>query len=292
MSVWNENTRRSVRKEVQISASSEECYARTVLGYEVTAPWASSRKRCNNKQYMLQWECMMSWSQWFGVKACCFLTELISVLLLTLLKHYTEIGIYTIQLWPCSFGFQSPLKDCHFSSTHVLKEVMHIWLTAQLKRFLISTFNAGPVVSKRGLCYKTVDLWVTYCCCSHFNKYTVVTFWLTLVTSTIEELIRDKACMELAFTSTSKKNIVFWDITPCSPVEVHKHFGGPYCFHLQGQRVSQARMIRRKVEVKLWKLNAHGPRITWNSYYEKSLTKEMLQTSIRGESFYFILSLH
>jgi hypothetical protein len=159
--VWNGNTRRYVRKEVQILASSEECYACTVLGYEVTAPWALSRKRCNNKQYTLQWECMTSWSQRFGVKACCSLTELISVLLPTLLKHfrsYTEIGIYTIQLWPCSTGVQSPLKGCCFSSNHVLKEVVHIWLTAQLKKISnkhvqcwTSSVEKGTMLENNGL---------------------------------------------------------------------------------------------------------------------------------------------
>jgi hypothetical protein len=144
-------------------ANNEDCYARTVLGFEVIIPWALSTKMCNNKQYTLQWECMMSWSQWFGVKACCSLTELISVLLPTSLKHfrsYTEIGMYTIQLWPWSTGFQSPLKGCRFSSNHVLKEVVHICLTAQLKRFLISMCNAEPVVLKRGLCWKTMELWL------------------------------------------------------------------------------------------------------------------------------------
>jgi hypothetical protein len=33
--------------------------------------------------------------------------------------------------------------------------------------------------------------------------------------------------------------IFFREVTPCSLVEVHQPFGGTYCLHLQGQRVSQ-----------------------------------------------------
>jgi hypothetical protein len=33
---------------------------------------------------------------------------------------------------------------------------------------------------------------------------------------------------------------VFWDVTPCSLVEVYRHFGVTYRLHLQGRRVSQA----------------------------------------------------
>jgi hypothetical protein len=104
--VWNRKTQCSVRKEVQISVSSGKCYAHTFLGFEVTSPWTLSRKRCNNKQYTLQWEYVMSWSQWFGVNTkdncqkalCCCSTELISIPLPTLLKHsssYTVRSEYT-----------------------------------------------------------------------------------------------------------------------------------------------------------------------------------------------------
>jgi hypothetical protein len=37
------------------------------------------------------------------------------------------------------------------------------------------------------------------------------------------------------------KSIIFWYVTPCSPVEVHRRFGGPYYVHLQNRRVNQAR---------------------------------------------------
>jgi hypothetical protein len=37
------------------------------------------------------------------------------------------------------------------------------------------------------------------------------------------------------------KSTAFCNIMPCSPLEVHRRFGGTYCLHIQGQRVSQAR---------------------------------------------------
>jgi hypothetical protein len=32
------------------------------------------------------------------------------------------------------------------------------------------------------------------------------------------------------------KSTIFWDITPCNPLSVNRHFGGTYHLHLQGQR--------------------------------------------------------
>jgi hypothetical protein len=36
------------------------------------------------------------------------------------------------------------------------------------------------------------------------------------------------------------RTVIIWDVTLCSLVEVHLHFGGPYCQHLLGRRVCQA----------------------------------------------------
>jgi hypothetical protein len=36
-------------------------------------------------------------------------------------------------------------------------------------------------------------------------------------------------------------SIVFWDVTPCTVVLVHRHFEWTYCLHHQGPRVSQTR---------------------------------------------------
>jgi hypothetical protein len=37
------------------------------------------------------------------------------------------------------------------------------------------------------------------------------------------------------------KNSVFWDITPCSPLEIKRRLGGTHRLHLQGRRINQAR---------------------------------------------------
>jgi hypothetical protein len=42
-------------------------------------------------------------------------------------------------------------------------------------------------------------------------------------------------------TAVVMKNSVFWDITPCSPLEVNKRFGRTYRLHLQCRGVSQGR---------------------------------------------------
>jgi hypothetical protein len=33
----------------------------------------------------------------------------------------------------------------------------------------------------------------------------------------------------------------FWDVTPCSPLKVYRRFGGKYCLHFEGWRITQAR---------------------------------------------------
>jgi hypothetical protein len=40
------------------------------------------------------------------------------------------------------------------------------------------------------------------------------------------------------------KSPIFWDITPCSLLEVSQHLGGICRLHLQGRRISQARNQR------------------------------------------------
>jgi hypothetical protein len=49
--------------------------------------------------------------------------------------------------------------------------------------------------------------------------------------------------------STTKyfKSAVFWDITPWSPLKVNRRFGGTYCLHLQGRRISEASNQRERV---------------------------------------------
>jgi hypothetical protein len=38
------------------------------------------------------------------------------------------------------------------------------------------------------------------------------------------------------FTAVVMKNIIFWDMMPCSPSNFNRRFGGTYCLHIQGQR--------------------------------------------------------
>jgi hypothetical protein len=40
---------------------------------------------------------------------------------------------------------------------------------------------------------------------------------------------------------TIKNNSAFCNITPCSPLEVNKRFGGICRLHVQGRRINQAR---------------------------------------------------
>jgi hypothetical protein len=46
-------------------------------------------------------------------------------------------------------------------------------------------------------------------------------------------------------TAVVMKSTVFWDITPCSPLKVNRHFGGAYRLHLKGRTISQARYQRK-----------------------------------------------
>jgi hypothetical protein len=54
----------------------------------------------------------------------------------------------------------------------------------------------------------------------------------------------------LVSTSVTATNIlfmnstIFWDITPCSPLRVNRHFGGTYRLHLQGRKISRERHQR------------------------------------------------
>jgi hypothetical protein len=43
------------------------------------------------------------------------------------------------------------------------------------------------------------------------------------------------------FTALVMKSTIFWDITPCNPLKVNRRFGGTYCLHLQGRKISRAR---------------------------------------------------
>jgi hypothetical protein len=42
-------------------------------------------------------------------------------------------------------------------------------------------------------------------------------------------------------TAVDVKRLVFWDITPCSPLKVNQCPGGTCHFHLQGRRIREER---------------------------------------------------
>jgi hypothetical protein len=44
-------------------------------------------------------------------------------------------------------------------------------------------------------------------------------------------------------TTVTVKNAVFWDVTPCSLVEVYRYFGRIFCMHLYGRRISKQIML-------------------------------------------------
>jgi hypothetical protein len=39
------------------------------------------------------------------------------------------------------------------------------------------------------------------------------------------------------FRAVVMKSIIFWDMTPCSPLSFTRRFGGTYRLHLQGRRI-------------------------------------------------------
>jgi hypothetical protein len=41
-------------------------------------------------------------------------------------------------------------------------------------------------------------------------------------------------------TVVSVKRTLFWEVTQCNPVDVHRRFGRRYCLYIQARRVSQA----------------------------------------------------
>jgi hypothetical protein len=47
----------------------------------------------------------------------------------------------------------------------------------------------------------------------------------------------------------SVESIIFWNVTPCSPVEVHGLFTATYCLHLQGRRVSNKQKRKQKTKL-------------------------------------------
>jgi hypothetical protein len=49
------------------------------------------------------------------------------------------------------------------------------------------------------------------------------------------------------------ENVVFWDITPCSPLKFNRRFGGTYRLHFQGRKIRE-----RRTSVGRWLQSAAG----------------------------------
>jgi hypothetical protein len=66
-------------------------------------------------------------------------------------------------------------------------------------------------------------------------------WWIFSVVFTIQ-MQRSYVCAlsetHVKFKAKSK-SAIFWDIRPCSSVEIHTSFGETYCRHLQARRLSQ-----------------------------------------------------
>jgi hypothetical protein len=50
------------------------------------------------------------------------------------------------------------------------------------------------------------------------------------------------------FTAVVMKSIIFWDMTPCSPLGFDRGFVETYCLHLQGQRNRFSKPASKEVE--------------------------------------------
>jgi hypothetical protein len=46
-----------------------------------------------------------------------------------------------------------------------------------------------------------------------------------------------------------RKNYIFWDIMPCSPLKVNQRFGGTCHFHFQSRRISQEKKSMKQAAV-------------------------------------------
>jgi hypothetical protein len=65
-----------------------------------------------------------------------------------------------------------------------------------------------------------------------------------------------------------KKNSIFWDITPCSPLTTNRFFGRICRLHPQGRRINQARNQHEACSKQRWR--RHVPpkrRLTFNGLH-------------------------
>jgi hypothetical protein len=104
----------------------------------------------------------------------------------------------------------------------------------ELYRCLV-TLEKLPVMSKLSVWRCPVILISTisllFCYISHKNNF--------LFYSEREEVTG--GCNKFDDWELLKKSYFSWNIRPCSPLKVNRHFGGKYGLHLQSRRISQER---------------------------------------------------
>jgi hypothetical protein len=69
------------------------------------------------------------------------------------------------------------------------------------------------------------------------SSYTFLIYEVTHKSWRVSELLKNVGFEVL--TMVVVKSTIFWDITPCSPLNVNRHFGGTYRLHLQGRKQIQ-----------------------------------------------------
>jgi hypothetical protein len=70
------------------------------------------------------------------------------------------------------------------------------------------------------------------------------------------------------------KSVIFWDITPCSPLKDDRYFGGTYRRHLQDRRIIAYHLISlcflAQLILRRWRWSRHIPlkrRLTFNGLH-------------------------
>jgi hypothetical protein len=76
-------------------------------------------------------------------------------------------------------------------------------------------------------------------------------------------------------TSVIMKNTVFWDMTPCSPVVVHRRFGRTYCMHFQDRILS--------LEIKQFCFLITSYWLQWKKYVTPE--HQRISTSLHGVTY-------
>jgi hypothetical protein len=72
--------------------------------------------------------------------------------------------------------------------------------------------------------------------------------------------LRNKLLFKDLGFSRRVKSTIFWDITPCSPLRVNRHFGGIYRLHFQGRKIIWARhQHESRWQAELWRWRWYVP---------------------------------